>query len=269
MSKLIESLKASAREFTTRTHAPLEEAPAKKSSYEMTQEQLADIYFSNSEKTKKSELPMVLKVIERRYSAPIAPWIIASVALLITGFSLFSTKRVFIDIKVVDDPYLQGASAVRESAKTTEPEAGNEIPLTNTSFDGAAKLNSRRDDKGGLTLVNSSISSFARVNVAFSPPLNLAGAKIVFYAKGQKGGENLSIALKDGQNVSAFEGGSFFPFAAGLSASWKKAEIPLSGMSQDFDVKKITNLRIDFGSKETGNKNGDTIFVKDFQVVPL
>ena len=35
--------------------------------------------------------------------------------------------------------------------------------------------------------------------------------------------------------------------------------------AKDFDAKNVTSLRFEFGSKDTGNKPGDTVFIKDLQ----
>src|SRR5688572_23156315 len=102
MSKLMEALKASAKDKP----AVSEETGARsaKTDYEMTQEQLAEIYFSGTEKRpQESRPPMIIKVVEKPGMASLIPWIITSVAFLITAFSLFSTKRVFVDIKVIDE----------------------------------------------------------------------------------------------------------------------------------------------------------------------
>ena len=117
-------------------------------------------------------------------------------------------------------------------------------------------------------MTNSCVAAFARANLYFNSPLNLAGSKIVFYAKGQKGGENLALALKDRGNVAAFERGTIFPFPNNLTTDWQMAEILMDSGVKEFDEKKVSSLRFEFGAKETKNKPGDTIFIKDLQIVP-
>ena len=86
MSKLLEAIKTSQKGLSK-----------DKTNHEMTQEQLSDIYFSGSEKGSGSQPPLVIKVIETPRWASLVPWIIASIAFLITAFSLFSTKRIFVE----------------------------------------------------------------------------------------------------------------------------------------------------------------------------
>ena len=92
MSKLIESLKGQ------------QDVSEKKTEYQLTQEQLASIYFSGTDKqSKNTNPPLVIKVIERPALYKAIPWIIATLAMLLAAFSLFSTKRIFVDIHVADD----------------------------------------------------------------------------------------------------------------------------------------------------------------------
>ncbi len=275
MSEVIESLRAGAREFSKKQSMETDPNPRKKTDYELTQEQLADIYFSGSEKIKKSELPLVIKVIEKPRTSSAVPWIITSIAFLITAFSLFSTKRIFVDIKVLDErgPYfaaLQDATdsgyPANSTARNPQTETPDQYSFQNFVFEGAAILNSSKD-KTALTLVNSSVAPFARAQLHFSPPLNLTVSKIVFYAKGTRGGENLAVALKDRRNILAFDKGKIYPFPGRLTTDWQKAEISVSDVVQEFDVKNVASLRLEFGSKDTKNKPGSTVLIKDFQIV--
>lgn len=270
MSKLIEALKRHGGEFSS---TPSEQKPKElhieKSSHELTQEQLAEIYFSATGKPKNSEPPVIIKVIEKPRMASILPWLITSIAFLITAFSLFSTKRIFVDIHVVDEksslsaPALAPASS-RESEASTGP--AEQIPLEQFIFEGAAYLKSSRES-GLLTLINSSVAPFARATLHFDKPTDLSRGKLVFYAKGNHGGENIAFALKDSENIQAFRKGKTYPFSKALTTSWQKAEIPLSSAVKDFDARNVTSLRFEFGSKDTDNRSGDTIFIKDLHWV--
>lgn len=260
MSKLIESIKQATKEASAKT------------THEMTQEQLADIYFSGGDKGKKTDYPLVIKVVEKPAKAStVAPWLITSIAFLITAFSLFSTKRIFVDIKVIDEksPYLASAAPYEmpvAPAKPAQPEiSGNKIPLTSIDFEGAAKLNSSKNSEG-LTLVNSSVANFARATINLKEPLNLEGKKIVFYAKGKYGSEKIALALKDQNNIPAFQKGRIFPVPGGLGPDWQKVEILPSSFENEFEPSKTTHIRFEFGSKDTGNKAGDTILIKDLQI---
>src|SRR3989338_4066348 len=117
MSKIIEALKvrSAGREEGLSADAA-REVTVEKTSHELTQEQLADIYFSATGRPRTAEPPVIIKIIERSRLASWIPWMIASFAFLITAASLFSTKRIFVDIKVLDEksPFVRSLQAPAE-----------------------------------------------------------------------------------------------------------------------------------------------------------
>lgn len=273
MSKIIDALRARTPEPTKNENGSAREVRVEKSNYELTQEQLADIYFSATGKQRPAELPppIIVRVVEKAGFAAYMPWIITSIAFLITALSLFSTKRILVDIKVIDDKQSYAVSEpalppMRAASEEAPVSSVNKISLQECVFEGAAYLKSTRD-KDGLTLVNSSVSPFARATMHFDPPINLEGATIVFYAKGAQGGENIAIAMKDKENVQGFDKGRLFPFPHRLTTEWQRVEVPLSETSREFDARNLTSLRLEFGSKDIGNKPGDTVYIKDLQWV--
>jgi len=278
MSKIIESLKESARELSKKKPFESGSMEGKKSGFEMTQEQLADIYFGGSEKVKKAEYPTVIRVIEKPAKiSSWSPWLITSIAFLITAFSLFSTKRIFVDIKVIDEssPYpgaWTGAPSSlvgSDAADFFEAQAGGQkLPMQDFVFEGASALKSSKN-ASVLTLVNSSIAPFARASLHFKSPIDMSGYKIVFLAKGANGGENVAFGLRDKDNVLAFEKGVAYPFPARLTTDWQKAEIVLDNPVSGFNETNIASMRFEFGQRVAKNKAGDTVFVKDLQMVPL
>ncbi|OIO37787.1 MAG: hypothetical protein AUJ71_04355 [Candidatus Omnitrophica bacterium CG1_02_49_16] len=276
MSKIIETLKVQTIESKKKETGLAQEARNKKTDHELTQEQLADIYFAGPEKIKKSDYPTVIRVADRSRSSSLAPWLITAVAVIIAVSSLYSTRRIFVDVKIINDGAASLASPkdileVNQAAGGDSPKAlrfGDKLYPVNFDFEGAAKLKSSKDFST-LTLVNSSVAPFARAILRFDAPVNLSGAKIIFYAKGLRGGENIAFALKDKDNVSAFNKNKFYPFPNVLTTDWQRAEIIPIGALRGFDVKNVTSLRFEVGSKDTDNKPGDTILVKDIQVVPL
>ncbi len=282
MSKIIEALKVRTSQAPRDEVAPrgTHEIKIDKSSRELTQEQLADIYFSTTGKPKTSEAPVIIRIVEKTRLATYVPWIVACLAFLITMFSLFSTKRILVDVKVLDEKsaYYHGLdrrsladSATPLDDASLDKSAGvsaSKFEVQDFVFEGAAYLNSSKDKNGLLTLINSSVAPFARATLRLDPPLDLSHSKIIFYAKGGRGGENVAFALKDEDNIQGFYKGKIYPFPDRLSTSWQKAEISIrEETGKDFDGKSVTSLRFEFGSKDTGNKPGDLILIKDLQWV--
>ena len=278
MSKIIETLKVSSMEYKNKESGSEIDPQKQKSSHELTQQQLADIYFAGSEKIKKSDYPTVVKVVEKHNVLSVFPWIIAAASVFLMIVILVSNKRVFLDVKILDQraSSLRGVpedpegsqEAVDFNGQKSDMRVGDMFHMQDFSFEGAAKLKSLKD-RTTLTLINSSVAPFARATLHFSSVMNLASSKIVFYAKGARGGENLAFALKDKDNVPAFSKNKIYPFPNNLTTDWQRAEIPIFSLAKEFDSKAVASLRFEFGSKDTENKSGDTIFVKDLQVIPL
>lgn len=280
MSEIIEALKASGKDFEDRIQK-------KKSSYELTQEQLADIYFSSGERSKKHlDAPLVIRVVEKPALASVVPWIITSVAFLITAMSLFSTKRVFIDVKIIDEksPYMrqfrdeeaalsgvdygggtQQAERTRDFSRESTP--GTPISSDGALFEGGAASRSE-SSRDGLKLVAGSGAPFSRGQIQLDSPIDITGSKLVFYARGAKGGERLGVALKDRENVNAFPKGTHEPFPTGLTSEWQRVEIPVSATVKEFDERHVSALRFEFGTTMQ-NHAGDTVWIRDLEVVPL
>ena len=142
------------------------------------------------------------------------------------------------------------------------------MPVEGIAFEGAAYLNSSKDANGQLTLINSSVAPFARATIVVDPPLDLTHSRIIFYAKGGRGGENVAVAIKDENNMQGFYKGKMYPFPDRLTTSWQKAGIEIDvDTAKGFDSTNVSMIRFDFGSKDTGNKPNDTIFIKDLQWV--
>ena len=280
MSKIIEALRVRSSSVPDEgSPAPAKEIVIEKSAHELTQEQLADIYFSATGKPKTAEPPVIIKIIERPRLASWIPWGIAILAFLITAGSLFSSKRIWIDVRVMDEDsaFIRSLKSQRaEELKEVEigrsgannPLNAQKIAVQDFTFEGAAYLYSSKDKNGGLTLINSSVAPFARAVLNADPPLDLSGSRIIFYVKGGRGGENVAFAIKDQDNRQGFYKGKIYPFPDRLTTSWQKAEVLMGEeTAKDFDTAHVVSLRFEFGSKDTGNKPNDTIFIKDLQWV--
>ncbi|MCG3176049.1 MAG: hypothetical protein MOGMAGMI_00987 [Candidatus Omnitrophica bacterium] len=277
MSKIIESLKLHQKS------GPAKQAVERKTTSvtggaaaEATRDKLADIYFSarnRSPQTFQSDQPVIIKVVEPPRFLSVLPWMIASLAFLITAFSLFSTKRIFIDINIVDDknPFIEtdrserGRDYPSPPPTAVEPSGASHLPLKQFVFEGAGAQQSSAE-KAGLRLVNTSRASFSRATLPMSEPLDLTGRKLMFEARGVNGGEHLGVALKDTGNVTAFVRGRVFPYPDGLSTEWRRAEVTLTDLSPGFRPNSVQAIRFDYGQKDAGNRPGDIILVRDLRV---
>src|SRR3989338_8821124 len=173
MSKIIEALQEKARTLKTKPAdktdpASLPESTRTASPQKLTQEDLAEIYFSGSQGSKKLPSPTVIRVIEKRRSF-LVPWILSSLALVASIFALVSSKKIFVDIHIVDEAavptftrpyapaYSKPAAAPSVASSTLNYHEALRLNPLQFRFSGGAVLNSTRD-QDGISLANSSLS---------------------------------------------------------------------------------------------------------------
>jgi len=286
MSKIIEALHQRIKPF--KPDKPSPQAPptsphSPTKSYQMTQKELADVYFGGlGPKTPSLPTPTVIRVIERKRTF-IVPWVLTGLVCVTAGALLFSGRRINIDVNILDEGTWRvreariaggsGFQALSGLARTAAGE-GSLIPTEATDisplrfrFAGAAVLNSSRE-KTILTLANSSLSDIAYAAIDFKPPMSLAQHKLVFEARGESGGEKLEIIFRDTRNNSSLNVRRIEPFRSGLSTHWQLAEITIDETAT-FHRDSIVQMRFEFGSQRTTNPPQMTLFIKNIRSVPV
>ena len=84
---------------------------------------------------------------------------------------------------------------------------------------------------------------------------------VVFWVKGEKGGEKMELLIRDAHALNYSPQVKYkLPDA---STEWKKVVVPLSDISGKVDITKLDNIGVAFG-KDVGNLTGDTIYIDDF-----
>lgn len=252
---------------------------------QMTQEQLADVYFQRSGKVQELPAPTIIRVSEKERSF-FLPWVITLLALTVTVFSLFSTKRIAIDIRVLEDKVPQSEVSrslepVREAAPlptqpepvyvTTAPvrsipEVVSLSPL-DFNFAGASVLNSSRDRKQ-MTLANSSLSGLGYAAINFEAPFPGSRYVLSFDARGRAGGEQLELIFKDIFGNSNLNWKAVIPFPDGLKTEWQTATVKLEE-TEYFHADAIKQMRIEVGTQRTKNVSDAMIFLRNMQWLPL
>lgn len=279
MSKIIDSLQK--RFGTGSSGEPASAGPsapaAERTPRQQIHEQLADVYFqgprpSIEEAGRSFQPPTVVRVVDRSRSY-FLPWLITLLALVLSTAALFSTKRVAIDIRVMD-----AASDVAPSPHATEPAAGpaknprveapEVITLSPTDFifSGAALLRSSRE-RQQLVLTNSSVSGLAYAHISFNPALPALGKRLYFEVRGLKGGEKFEIVLKDSNGNTSLNWKPIVPFEDGVTTEWQPVVVDLEP-TRFFNPNALQQLRIEFGSQRTGNAADATLLVRNLQWIP-
>ncbi|MCA9396598.1 MAG: hypothetical protein KC649_05455, partial [Candidatus Omnitrophica bacterium] len=222
MSKIIETLQ---KQMASQAAAekPLRDQDERdriKKTRTMTQKQLADIYFrSGTGETQQLPAPTVIHVKEKK-TVNFFPWFISLLALFISIFTLITSKKFEIDIRVIDgaqtkveagspavdtksNPQVSGdagpiliESPVAENPRQAQALESQEILPMQFRFAGAAVLNSAKD-RSHLTLANSTLASLAYAWIEFEPPVNLTSYRLFFEIRGINGGERIELIFKD------------------------------------------------------------------------
>jgi len=105
-------------------------------------------------------------------------------------------------------------------------------------------------------LVNSVASGNASLTVVFQKPVDLTGKLLFLSGKAAEGEKNIDIILRDANGrFLEFPGIIFF-------SDWASRHIYLN-TKNNFDLKKVKELKIAFGLRDTGNAPGAVIYIKD------
>lgn len=279
MSKIIDSLQkrfGTVSESEAPHPSPAASQPGR-TARQQVHEQLADVYFQNPKQLAEDprgafHAPTVVRVVDRSRSY-FMPWLITLLALALSIFTLFSTKRVAIDVKIIDDAAQIGADstgippshAAAHLASASLPEVVAMNP-SDFIFSGAALLQSSKD-KQQLVLTNSSVSGLAYAHAVFNPPLAALGKRLYLEARGLNGGEKFEIVLKDSNGNTSLNWKSLVPFEGGVSTEWRSAIIDFEP-THFFNPDAIQQLRIEFGSQRTANPANATILIRNIQWIP-
>lgn len=281
MSKIIDALQ---KRFGTVSAADIPQpAPATQSdrvaARHQIHEQLADVYFQNPKQIAEDpqtafHAPTVVRVVDRSRSY-FLPWLITLLALALSTFALFSTKRVAIDIRITDAASAKPAAVPADASSAASSDAVDasrlipEVVSMNPSdfiFSGAALLRSSRE-KQQLVLTNSSVSGLAYAHAVFNPPLPALGKRLYLEARGMKGGEKFEIVFKDANGNTSLNWKSIVPFADGVSAEWQPVIVDFEP-SRFFNPNAIEQMRIEFGTQRTGNVADAAIMIRNIQWIP-
>lgn len=259
-------------------------APQERPTRQHIHEQLADVYFQGPRQQQQQPLisdeaspsfhsPTVVRVVDRSRSY-FFPWLITLLALGLSIFTLFSSKRIAIDVRITDvaapQPSLTTAPIYAVSAEAAPAASGlAEVVSLEPSdfiFSGAALLRSSKE-RQQLVLTNSSVSGLAYAHAMFNPPFNALGTRLYFEARGLKGGEKFEIVLKDANGNTSLNWKPIIPFPDGLSSEWKPVVIDFEP-TRFFDPAAIQQIRIEFGTQRTGNAADATLMIRNLQWAP-
>ena len=113
--------------------------------------------------------------------------------------------------------------------------------------------------KNKIKLINYGKYGWAALMLVFEEPVNLEEKSLLITAKTKHGTKKANLILKD--SVGRFVKFSDIP----IRSDWSLKHIDLSE-KDDFDLKTVTWMKIEFGNFSTKNPQNATIYIKDIVV---
>ena len=223
------------------------------------QDEIAKIYLKVSDKNKNKK--------DKRQ--PKLPWAIAAVALFLALIVFLFKSNIDIKVHILGEIPSFGASETDRFAlprekglyllKGSEP---NKYLIKKIGFTGDAKPFSKADE-GQIILCNSKGSGWANYEISLKEPLDLTRLDIKYAAKGEIGGEYLTVAIVDSDN-RAYRIEK--DLSSTVSKDWEVYPINFKPFRTAIDLTNIVTVRFEFGSLTAGNNSMATIFLKDICV---
>jgi len=142
----------------------------------------------------------------------------------------------------------------------------NKDVVKNLELSGYAKQAASKTTKDALVLKNLKKYNWADLLLPFRFPVNLSSRTLNFSVRGGKGGEKITIVLKDSSNKS-LRLKDFY-----LSSNWRTESIPLARSKNYIDLANITSIRIEYGliGENLAEKDSpieSIIYIKDINLL--
>ncbi|MFA6320970.1 MAG: hypothetical protein WCY36_03845 [Candidatus Omnitrophota bacterium] len=224
------------------------------------QEEIAKIYLKVSDKSK----------IKNQKRPSKFPWMIAVAALLLALVLLFFKSNIDINIKILGEiPSFAPAendrfgSVQEKGLYLSKGSELNRYLVRNADFKGDAKSFSKISEEY-IVLCNSRGSGWANYEIDLKESLDLTKLDIRYSARGEFGGEYLTVVLVDSDNRTYR---AEKDISSNLSKGWQIHTLNFKPMKKAIDIKNITAIRFEFGTLTAGNSSAATIYLKDICVV--
>lgn len=98
-------------------------------------------------------------------------------------------------------------------------------------------------------------------------PLNVSSYnKLVFYVKGERGGEKFNVIFRDAHSTGYVPQARVTPLPDGCPEDWTRVEILLSKIAWKIDKEKLVSVGLEFGTN-VGNRQGTVFYIDEFMFV--
>lgn len=86
---------------------------------------------------------------------------------------------------------------------------------------------------------------------------------LVFWVKGEKGGEKFTVAFRDAYAISDLPQFFVDPLPQGAPKRWQKVIVPLAPLADKIDLSQVDQVILEFGINR-GNAEGNIFYVDEF-----
>jgi hypothetical protein len=196
------------------------------------------------------------------------PWAVTASAILITLIVLVSKSRIDVKIRIVSEvPSVKSAfdgPGGRDMGVWLAKGAQTNSSMVKGVYFLADAKNFSRVTDDQIVLCNSRGNGWASYSIEFKEPLDLRSFNITYTARGEKGGEYLSVALVDSENRSFVIEKEYLPR---ILKDWRDYKVNFTSVRNAIDLGSIVSIRFEFGTLTTGNSPAATIYLKDVYAV--
>jgi len=225
---------------------------------------LAETFFID-EKTKIKQLPTKVEKPSKRPAIKISPWIILFIVTIFFLALYIANARIDININFPEGKSLgeiskaffkkSSPSGAQKDLWVYSKKGINYDVVKNIEFSSSAI----EEDIGKYLRVSSGKEQrSACVYFGFKTPLDLGRHRLVFNAKGHKGGEELMVIFRD----AMYRSRQIKVAERGLTPDWREFFIDLDNIGV-INAGQIKDVRFEFGHSMTNNPPGTVIFLKD------
>lgn len=219
-------------------------------------EHIASTYFSKKARPKtrpKKRLPTV-KDVTLIFAA--AGTITAAVILLLVVASITGTNY---------NEFLRKKVSALKVIPVIDKGLVNQDIVKRFELSGYARKGSSKIIKDAVILKNPRKYNWADMVLPFRFPVDLSDRTLNFSVRGGKGGEKITILLKDTSNRSIRLKELY------LSSEWRDESILLSSSGRFIDISKINSLRVEYGrlgesAAEKDSSFESTIYLRDMNL---
>ncbi len=232
----------------------------RKEIYEALHHQIADTYLKSAAVKDTPAKP------EKR-RLHILPWAVAAAALSACLAIFFSKSHIEISVRILGEvPSVRSANSeerfynvIDKGVYLIKGSESNHLMVRDAYFMGDAGTYSKAAGDQ-LVLCNSKGAGWANYSIELSEPVNLNKLDLKFIARGEAGGEVLSVVVVDNDNRSyRLEKAR----SIRLTKEWQAYSINFKPVKNAIDLKNVSVVRFEFGSLTAGNGPVVTIYLKD------